>query len=151
MSVRKLPHKPDEPGVVPPAAPDEAGAGHAADDSLEPRVLPSGLAPRVTRAFAAPRAGRAALIPYLTGGHPSLETSHLLIATLIDAGADIVELGIPFSDPIADGPVVQQSTHAALLSGDGIPRRGIELCIEAFFLKPLIESGAKVGVAQRPI
>ncbi len=117
MSVRKLPHKPDEPGVAPPAGADEAGAGHAGDESLEPRVLPRGLAPRVARAFAAPRAGRAALIPYLTGGHPSLETSHLLIATLIDAGADIVELGIPFSDPIADGPVVQQSTHAALMSG----------------------------------
>jgi tryptophan synthase alpha chain len=117
MSVRKLPHRPDEPGVTPPAGPDEAGTGHAGDESLEPRVLPRGLAPRVARAFAAPRAGRAALIPYLTGGHPSLETSHLLIATLIDAGADIVELGIPFSDPIADGPVVQQSTHAALVSG----------------------------------
>jgi tryptophan synthase alpha chain len=117
MSVRKLPHMPDEPGVTRPAGPDEAGTGHAGDESLEPRVLPRGLAPRVARAFAAPRAGRAALIPYLTGGHPSLETSHLLIATLIDAGADIVELGIPFSDPIADGPVVQQSTHAALVSG----------------------------------
>jgi tryptophan synthase alpha chain len=117
MSVRKLPHKPDEPGATPPAGPEAAGAGHAGDESLEPRVLPSGLAPRVARAFAAPRAGRAALIPYLTGGHPSLETSHLLVATLIDAGADIVELGIPFSDPIADGPVVQQSTHAALMAG----------------------------------
>ena len=79
--------------------------------------LPRGLAPRLARAFAAPRARRAALIPYLTGGHPDLETSDRLIATLIDAGADIVELGIPFSDPIADGPVVQQSTHAALAAG----------------------------------
>ena len=75
------------------------------------------LAPRLRRAFAAPRAGRAALIPYLTGGHPDLETSHRLIETLIEAGADIVELGIPFSDPIADGPVVQRSTHEALLAG----------------------------------
>jgi tryptophan synthase alpha chain len=56
-------------------------------------------------------------MPYLTGGHPSLETSDRLIATLIDAGADVIELGIPFSDPIADGPVVQQSTHAALAAG----------------------------------
>jgi tryptophan synthase alpha chain len=117
MSVRKLPHKPDEPVVAPPAGPEEAGSGHAGDESLESRVLPRELAPRLARAFAAPRAGRAALIPYLTGGHPSLETSHLLVATLIDAGADIVELGVPFSDPIADGPVVQQSTHAALTAG----------------------------------
>lgn len=75
------------------------------------------LAPRLRRAFAAPRAGRAALIPYLTGGHPDVATSHRLIEALIDAGADIVELGIPYSDPIADGPVVQRSTHEALLAG----------------------------------
>ena len=56
-------------------------------------------------------------MPYLTGGHPSLETSDRLVATLIDAGADVVELGVPFSDPMADGPVVQQSTHAALAAG----------------------------------
>ena len=75
------------------------------------------LAPRLRRAFATPRAGRAALIPYLTGGHPDVATSHRLIETLVDAGADIVELGIPYSDPIADGPVVQRSTHEALLAG----------------------------------
>ncbi|MBE3035210.1 MAG: tryptophan synthase subunit alpha [Actinobacteria bacterium] len=72
---------------------------------------------RLARAFAAPRAQRAALIPYVTGGHPDLETSSRVIGALIDAGADIVELGIPFSDPIADGPVVQRSTHEALLAG----------------------------------
>ena len=75
------------------------------------------LAPRLWRAFATPRAGRAALIPYLTGGHPDVATSHRLIETLVDAGADIVELGVPYSDPIADGPVVQRSTHEALLAG----------------------------------
>lgn len=76
-----------------------------------------GLAPRIRRAFASPRARRAALIPYLTGGHPDLQTSHRLVGALIGAGADIVELGIPFSDPIADGPVVQRSTHQALQAG----------------------------------
>lgn len=75
------------------------------------------LAPRLRRAFDRPRAKRAALIPYLTGGHPDVATSHRLIATLVDAGADVVELGIPFSDPIADGPVVQRSAHEALLAG----------------------------------
>jgi tryptophan synthase alpha chain len=87
---------------------------------LAPRLARSEvshLAPRLAQAFAAPRAQRAALIPYLTGGHPDLETSARIIGTLIDAGADIVELGIPFSDPIADGPVVQRSTHEALLAG----------------------------------
>jgi tryptophan synthase alpha chain len=72
---------------------------------------------RLAKVFAAPRAQRAALIPYVTGGHPDLETSSRVIGALIDAGADIVELGIPFSDPIADGPVVQRSTHEALLAG----------------------------------
>lgn len=75
------------------------------------------LTPRIAKAFAAPRAGRAALIPYVTGGHPGLEASHRIVDALIAAGADIVELGIPFSDPIADGPVVQRSTHEALLAG----------------------------------
>ncbi len=75
------------------------------------------LAPRLARAFAAPHAGRAAHIPYLTGGHPDADTSGRLVDSLISAGADIVELGVPFSDPIADGPVVQQSTHAALTAG----------------------------------
>jgi tryptophan synthase alpha chain len=75
------------------------------------------LAPRLGRAFEAPRAGRAALLPYLTGGHPDVATSHRLIEALVEAGADIVELGVPYSDPIADGPVIQRSTHEALLAG----------------------------------
>ena len=75
------------------------------------------LAPRLRLAFEMPHAMRAALIPYLTGGHPDIATSHRLIDALIDAGADIVELGVPYSDPIADGPVVQRSTHEALLAG----------------------------------
>ena len=74
-------------------------------------------APRLARAFARPRAGRAALIPYLTGGHPDVPTSDRLVETLVEAGADIVELGVPFSDPIADGPVEQRSTHEALEAG----------------------------------
>jgi tryptophan synthase alpha chain len=75
------------------------------------------VAPRLAAAFAAPRARRAALIPYFTGGWPDLETSHRLVTEVIAAGADIVELGVPFSDPVADGPVVQRSAHEALLAG----------------------------------
>jgi len=84
-------------------------------DPQAPQLPPLGT--RLARAFAAPRARRAARIPDVTGGHPDLKTSSRIIATLIDAGADVVELGIPFSDPIADGPVVQHSTHEALLAG----------------------------------
>ena len=116
MSVRKLPHPPE--GRAPQPAPqDQIATGATPPGDDEPPALPRDLAPRLRRAFRAPRARRAALLPYLTGGHPSLETSDRLVATLIDAGADIVELGVPFSDPIADGPVVQQSTHAALTAG----------------------------------
>ncbi len=75
------------------------------------------VAPRLAAAFAAPRAQRAALIPYFTGGWPDLATSHRLVAEVIAAGADIVELGVPFSDPVADGPVVQRSAHEALQAG----------------------------------
>jgi tryptophan synthase alpha chain len=75
------------------------------------------VAPRLAAAFAAPRARRAALIPYFTGGWPDPQTSHRLVAEVIDAGVDVVELGVPFSDPIADGPVVQRSTHVALEAG----------------------------------
>jgi tryptophan synthase alpha chain len=87
------------------------------DEEGRPRAPLPNLGPRLARAFASPRAGRAALMPYLTGGHPDLETSGRLIDAVIGAGADVVELGIPFSDPIADGPVVQRSTHQALQAG----------------------------------
>ena len=75
------------------------------------------LAPRLAAAFARPRAGRAALIPYLTAGFPDMATSDRLVAACVAAGADIVELGVPFSDPVADGPVVQRTDHAALEAG----------------------------------
>jgi hypothetical protein len=119
VSVRRPPHKPEEPEHRDPGQPDGAAAAGKDPDASVQGVVPAarGLAPRLALAFARPRAGRAALIPYLTGGHPDLETSARLIATLISAGADIVELGVPFSDPIADGPVVQQSTHVALAAG----------------------------------
>jgi tryptophan synthase alpha chain len=60
---------------------------------------------------------RAAFIPYLTGGDPDLATTSDLVATLVDAGADIIEIGVPFSDPIADGPVNQRSATRALEAG----------------------------------
>ncbi len=59
----------------------------------------------------------AALIAYLTGGDPDLESFKANAAALIEGGADILEVGIPFSDPIADGPVIQASSSRALASG----------------------------------
>ncbi len=63
------------------------------------------------------REKRAALMPYLPLGFPTLEVSRQLIRTVAEAGADVIELGIPFSDPLADGPVIQRATHLALQNG----------------------------------
>jgi tryptophan synthase alpha chain len=69
-------------------------------------------------AFAAARAeGRSALITYLTLGYPSLADSVPLVLALQHGGADVVELGVPFSDPIADGPIIQQASYSAVQAG----------------------------------
>ena len=61
--------------------------------------------------------GEKALICYIVGGYPDLETSKEIIKTLIDSGADIIEIGIPFSDPMADGPVIQSALIKSLAKG----------------------------------
>src|SRR5437764_3532674 len=60
---------------------------------------------------------RAGLVAYLTAGDPSPERTPALIAALERGGADLIELGVPFSDPIADGPVIQRASDRALLAG----------------------------------
>lgn len=65
----------------------------------------------------AKRQKRAVVVPYLTVGFPSLEVSEVLFKELAEAGADILELGIPFSDPLADGPIIQHSSQVALSQG----------------------------------
>jgi tryptophan synthase alpha chain len=71
---------------------------------------------RIAEAFAS-SGKRAALMPYLMGGFPDLETSVQIGLAYADAGADLVELGIPFSDPLADGPVIHAAGVKALASG----------------------------------
>ena len=73
-------------------------------------------AERLAAAFAE-SGKRAALMPYLMGGFPDLETSRRIGEACADAGADVLELGIPFSDPLADGPVIQAAGTAALRAG----------------------------------
>jgi tryptophan synthase alpha chain len=78
----------------------------------------------IAAAFAAAEK-RAALMPYLMGGFPDLDTSRAIGDACIDAGADLLELGVPFSDPLADGPVIQAAGTAALKAGattDGVLR-----------------------------
>jgi tryptophan synthase alpha chain len=78
---------------------------------------------RIAEAFAAARADgrRAALMPYLMGGFPDLAGSRAIAEAYVDAGADLVELGVPFSDPLADGPVIHAAATAALKAGATLP------------------------------
>ena len=66
------------------------------------------------------REGRAALMPYMTAGDPSLEWTERLIDACLAAGADMIELGMPYSDPLADGPTVQAAGQRALAAGTTI-------------------------------
>ena len=66
--------------------------------------------------------GERALMPYFTAGDPSLAETRRLVSTAERAGADVVELGVPFSDPIADGPVIQRAGTRALAAGASLPR-----------------------------
>ena len=61
------------------------------------------------------KAGRKALIPYVTAGDPVASITVPLMHDMVKAGADIIELGVPFSDPMADGPVIQKASERALL------------------------------------
>lgn len=73
---------------------------------------------RLGNVFAAlKRDRRTALVPYITAGDPDRQASVLLMRRLVEAGADILELGVPFSDPSADGPVIQQACERALAAG----------------------------------
>jgi tryptophan synthase alpha chain len=58
-----------------------------------------------------------AFIPFITAGDPSLEITEQLVLEMAEAGADLIELGIPFSDPIAEGPVIQEADYRALAAG----------------------------------
>ena len=66
------------------------------------------------------KSGRKALIPYITAGDPQPSLTVPLMRALVEAGCDIVELGVPFSDPMADGPVIQRSGERALKHGVGL-------------------------------
>jgi tryptophan synthase alpha chain len=91
-------------------------------DAVGPLTVPNGIE-RVAEAFARARASgrRAALMPYLMGGYPDLATSRAIGVAYADSGADLIELGVPFSDPLADGPVIHAAATAALQAGATLP------------------------------
>src|SRR5262249_45575711 len=73
---------------------------------------------RIATAFANARAeGRTAIIPFVTAGYPTLERSEDWLLALIRGGADLIEIGVPFSDPLADGTTVQRTSQVALQRG----------------------------------
>jgi len=78
---------------------------------------------RIDAVFARLRSeGRRALIPFVTAGDPRPEATVPLLCALAEAGADVLELGVPFSDPIADGPVIQRASERALAAGMRLAR-----------------------------
>ena len=73
---------------------------------------------RISRRFADLRhAGEMGLVAYLTAGDPSMDATEKFVLALAGAGADVIELGVPFSDPVADGAVIQRASERALQAG----------------------------------
>ena len=95
-------------------------------------------------------ASRRALVCYLTAGHPDLGRSRETLAAAQSAGADIIEIGVPFSDPIADGPIIQRSSHQALSNGvtydltlEMIASAGLTAPVVLFsYLNPILAAGS---------
>jgi len=78
---------------------------------------------RIQAVFEALKArGRKALIPYVTAGDPYADATVDIMLAMAGAGADVIELGVPFSDPMADGPVIQRAAERALVKGVGMPQ-----------------------------
>lgn len=92
----------------------------------------------LSQKFAALKAeGRQALVCYVTAGHPNRQRSLELLRGLQSAGADVIEVGVPFSDPLADGPVIQESSQIAI--ADGMSLNGtLELIAEAKLSVPVV-------------
>jgi tryptophan synthase alpha chain len=83
-----------------------------------PALAPPAATGRVSAAFAAAKAeNRAALVGYLPAGFPSVDGAIDALKAMVACGVDVVELGLPYSDPLIDGPVIQDAVHQALLAG----------------------------------
>ena len=107
---------------------------------------------RIADAFTRLKAdGRGGFIPFITAGDPDLETTHALLIELARAGASAIELGVPFSDPMADGPVIQRASERALRHAFGLAeilevtasvRRETDVPVVLFsYFNPLLQYG----------
>jgi len=112
---------------------------------------------RIAKTFAELKLeNRRGFIPFITAGDPDLETTRDLIVELSEAGATLIELGVPFTDPMADGPVIQRASERALLQNFGIAeilqtvteaRKQTEVPIILFSnFNPLLQFGVKENV-----
>src|SRR5262250_1145288 len=94
------------------------------------------------------------LVAYVTCGDPNLATTHEIVLATIDAGADVIEIGVPFSDPIADGPVIQRASERALVAGANLRRILTELVPrvrERVPGPPLVAAMSEEGLALVPL
>lgn len=101
---------------------------------------------------------RAGFVPYVTAGYPTLDDTHALVEGLAEVGADVIELGIPFSDPMADGPTIQRSSQGALDSGTTVGdvfdvlaelRRHSEVPVVIFsYLNPVVSRGVEAFIRE---
>jgi tryptophan synthase alpha chain len=99
-----------------------------ARQSYPPTPDDSAPADRIAAAFEAAKSeGRAALMPYMMAGYPDRETSLAVAEAYVDSGADLIELGVPFSDPLADGPTIHAAATAALDAGATLST-ALEVC-----------------------
>lgn len=111
-------------GEAPTGHPPSSTAGTTTGGELEVSTGEE----RIARAFQLARdEGRAALMPYMMAGYPDKESSLAIAGAYVDAGADLVELGFPFSDPLADGPVIHAAATEALAAGATLDT-GLEVC-----------------------
>lgn len=114
---------------------------------------------RLQHTFARLRASKTGgLVAYVTAGDPDIDRSTAIVLAIADAGADVIEIGVPFSDPIADGPVIQRASERALAAGASLTsaldlvaevRRTIETPIVLFtYVNPVVRMGTDRFVAR---
>jgi len=107
---------------------------------------------RISRRFAELRdAGELGIVAYITAGDPTLDATHKFVLALADAGADVIELGVPFSDPLADGPTIQRASERALKCGTTLTgvlnlvqriRKSSEIPLVLFsYFNPILQMG----------
>ena len=85
------------------------------------------------------REGRSGLVAFITAGDPTLEATAGIMSALDEAGADVIELGVPFSDPLADGPVIQRASERALRGGASLGKTlSLVACVRAAVRAPIV-------------